>query len=411
MTSPSSSERPTRVLLGVSGGIAAFKAVLLLRVLKKAGFDVKVVMTEAATRFVGVATLHALSGHPVISSTWQLQHTDKGELHVELAEWADAVVIYPATSHIIGSLAAGLNDDVLQLCCTCATGPVILSPAMHTAMARSPQQQAAEQILVDAGYRIVPPVEGLLANGKWGYGRLPEPESVAEILNQELTPSTLEGRTVLVTAGPTREALDPVRFISNRSSGRMGFAVARQALRRGARVVLISGPTELEPPQGVELVPIESAAELSFAVKRHFAACDALVMTAAVADFTPRHPSETKIKKEGIAADLSLALSRTDDILTGLGDSSQRGDRVLVGFAMETGDLVQKAWSKLKRKKLDLIVANDLGVEGAGFGTTTNVVSILWPGGGRMDLPRLSKDEVAGRILGRVEALLERRSD
>ena len=394
-----------KVLLGVTGGVAAFKAVLLLRRLQDAGAEVEVLMTDSATRFVGEATFHALSGRPVNRTAWDLSASRTGERHVELSAWADAMVVYPATAHSVGALAAGLCDDLIQLTAFSMSGPVLLCPAMHHRMAARPQYAASVVALRAAGVHVLAPTTGRLANGEVGEGRLPEPEEALEALLTLLTPQDLSGRTVVVTAGPTREALDPVRYLTNPSTGKMGFALARVARRRGAEVTLISGPTSLSPPSGVRLVPVTTAAEMTDAVHASLPGADVLVMAAAVADFRPAERASQKMKKGAAGAPTKIVLERTTDILGSLPTALR--PRVVVGFAMETQDLVDNARRKLEAKALDLVVANDLGAPGAGFGTDTNVVVVLDRAGGRQDLPRCSKDDVAHAVLDRALSLLE----
>ncbi len=390
------------MLLGVTGGIAAFKSVLLLRRLQDAGCEVRVVQSKAATRFVGEATFHALSGHPVYRSVWDLQRSEGGELHVELSRWADAIVVYPATSHFVGGLAAGLCDDLLGLTIQCFEGPVLVCPAMHHRMANNPLHMQARDRLVAAGVHILPPVEGRLASGEFGSGRLPEPDEALAALQALLGPQDLGNRSVLVSAGPTREALDPVRFLSNGSTGRMGFALAAAAARRGAAVTLVSGPCSLATPAGVERVDVVSAQEMAEAIDDRFADSDAVIMAAAVADYRPAHCADHKLKKqEGMEG---IPLEPTPDILAGLGQRKKH--QILIGFAMETKDLLAGARAKLEAKNLDLIAANNLAVDGAGFGGKTNVVTLLDRTGNKEELPLQSKDAVAERILDRLAALL-----
>lgn len=390
------------MLLGVTGGVGAFKAVLLLRLLRKAGFEVRVVMTASARRFVGEATFHALSGAPVHSNGWALDQSEGGELHVDLTSWADAMVVYPATANFVGGLAAGLNDDLLRLVASCFAGPRLVCPAMHHRMVAQPLHQRAVATLRASGIEVLDPVEGELANGEVGLGRLPEPEAALEALRGLLGPRDLVGRRVVVTAGPTREHADPVRFLSNPSTGRMGYALARVAARRGASVTLISGPVALDPPAGVDLVRVVSAEDMATATIAAATDAHAVIMAAAVADWRPAEVAGTKqAKGEGAT---SLALERTPDILARLG--AAKGDRCLVGFAMETGDLEAKARAKLVRKNLDLIVANDLQVPGAGFEASTNVVTLIDREGGVERLPKMDKEDVAGRVLDRIAAAL-----
>jgi phosphopantothenoylcysteine decarboxylase/phosphopantothenate--cysteine ligase len=391
-----------RVLLGVTGGVAAFKAVLLLRELQRAGHQVRVVLTRSAIRFVGEPTFHALCGEAPYRDGWDLERTAGGELHVDLAAWADALVVYPATSNFTGRAAAGLADDLLALVFAAFAGPRLVCPAMHHAMVGQAGHRRAVDALRRDGVAILDPEVGELASGEVGAGRLPEPATALEAVERLLSPQDLSGRRILVTAGPTREPVDAVRFLSNPSTGRMGFAVARIAARRGAEVTLISGPVALADPPGVSVVRVGSAAEMADAVRAAFPSCDAVVMAAAVADATPVAPVGTKLKKGDLPP--ALPLAPTEDILAGLG--ARKEHRVLVGFAMETGDLVRHAQAKLERKNLDLLVANDLGVEGAGFATETNVVTLLAPGRPPEPLAKMSKDAVASVLLDRLVALL-----
>jgi phosphopantothenoylcysteine decarboxylase/phosphopantothenate--cysteine ligase len=384
------------VLLGVSGGIAAWKAIPLLRRLQDEGVDVRVAMTEAAQKFVGVATFRALSQAPVATELWDLEQSRGGEAHVELGAWADAVVIYPATADLMGRLSAGQADDVLLLSILCARGPVLLCPAMHERMWRSPLVQGAVRALQAAGMRILPPTVGRLASGEVGEGRLPEPEEVLEATLSLLTVQDLSGLRVVVSGGPTREHLDPVRFLSNPSTGRMGDALARMAARRGASVDLVRGPTELAPPGGVRVHAVVSAGELKAQVDRLADGADVVVMSAAVADFRPAERSEQKVKKGGAE---ELHLLPTDDVLLGLAERRGAAPRpLLVGFAMETENLLAHAEAKLRRKRLDLLVANDLREPGAGFSVATNAVWILTPDGAPQRVDLASKAEVASRV-------------
>ena len=398
MTSP----RAPRVLLGVTGCVGAFKAVLLLRLMRKAGWEVRTILTESGEGFVGEASFHALSGHPVARDTWDPQATEGGELHVDLSDWADAMVVYPATANTLGGLAAGLADDLLRLTALCFSGPILVCPAMHTRMHDNPVHRRVINELDAAGFHVLPSVEGELASGEIGRGRLPEPEVAMADLARLMGPHDLVGRSVLVSAGPTREHIDPVRFLSNPSTGRMGYALAAEAKRRGADVVLVSGPTSLIPPSGVRLVSVVSAADMAAAVHAEISDVDALIMSAAVADFRPASRAEHKTKKD--AGGDAIHLVPTEDILGGLRNRGYEG--ILVGFAMETEQLLENARAKLKRKGLDLICANDLGVEGAGFGGSTNVVTLIGRDGAEEALPKMSKSDVAARILRRVAGFL-----
>ena len=393
----------TKVLLGVTGSIGAYKAVLLLRRMMERELEVKVVMTEAATKMVALPTFHALSGHPVITDMWDLELTSKGEIHIELTDWADVLVVYPCTADFMACVAAGRSADPLELAALASRGPVILFPAMHHRMLSNPATRNNIRMLRERGTHVIEPEVGRLASGDIGAGRLPEPETAMESILAALSPQNLEGKTLLVTAGPTREKLDAVRFLSNPSSGRMGYAVARVARRRGARVLLVSGPSRFDPPPGVEMTRVESAAEMATTVQDRFDEADALVMAAAVSDFRPTTPNEGKISKHD--AELAVELEHTQDILAGLGQ--RKGNRVLVGFAMETQDLVARAKAKLAAKNLDMVVANDLTRDGAGFGHPTNVVVFVTPDGAAKELPLLSKESVAGHILDRIVTMLE----
>lgn len=393
-----------RVVLGITGGIAAYKAVEILRGLKKRGADVSVVMTANARRFVGPLTFEALSGRPVADSLFSAT-AGSGIEHLALAREADLVLIAPATANTIARLAAGMADDLLSTLVLATTAPLLIAPAMNTVMIR--HQATAENLaaLASRGVHVVEPGTGPLAEEESGYGRLADPETILKEAMELLLPRRdLAGRRILVTAGPTREGVDPVRFLSNRSSGKMGFALAAGALRRGAAVTLVCGPVSLPPPQGAHVVPVVSAAEMHAAVEEHFEASDAVIMTAAVADFRPVEPRPRKLKKAGRDR-LVLELEPTADILDGIG--KKKGRRVLVGFAAETGDITEAARQKLTAKNLDLLVANDVTLPGAGFEGDTNLVEIFTAGGRRIPVPLLPKEEVAERILDQVSALLE----
>jgi len=392
-----------KILLGVTGSIGAYKACYLLRRLRERGAEVKVAMTESGARLVGPSTFHALSGHPVITDLWDLEKTSSGEIHIELTDWADAVVVYPCTADFLASVATGHAGDPLELAAMASRGPVLLVPAMHHRMWSSPATQANVQLLRSRGFTVIEPEIGPLADGSVGPGRLPEPETAMEAVWTALSPQDLAGRTVLVSAGPTREPLDAVRYLSNPSSGRMGFAIARVARRRGARVVLVHGPVALPSLPGVQAVAVTTAAEMKAAIDAHFEEADAVVMAAAVSDFRPAAAVAGKVAK-GEAPE-SLELARTEDILAGLG--GRKGTRVLIGFAMETGDLEARAGAKLRAKNLDLIVGNDLTAPGAGFEHDTNDVLILAPDADPERVPLQSKEAVASRLLDRLVPLLE----
>lgn len=395
-----------KILLCVTGGIAAFKAVLLLRLLTKAGAEVRVVMSKSATRFVGPLTFEALCNHPVQTDLWQTG--GGGESHILLTDWADLVAVVPATANTLARMAQGMADDLIGATLLAARGPVLVAPAMHTRMLNHPATQANLALLRRRGVKLVDPVEGELASGL-GAGRMAEPEQIFAAIQSALTVKDLLGLRIVVTAGPTLEALDPVRFISNHSTGKMGYAIARAARLRGADVTLISGPSALKPPAEVETFQVKSAADMYSAVMTAYSSADVIVMSAAVADYTPSIQASEKLKKKDEL--LSIVLVPTVDILATLGKKRQDEGRgpVLVGFAMETQDLLHHAQEKLERKGCDLIVANNLKEEGAGFAHDTNRVTLVARGGQLEPLPLMSKDEVAWVLLERIRDLAERR--
>lgn len=399
--------QPSRILVGVSGGVAAFKACFLVRRLRRDGHEVRVILTRSAARFVGAPTFHALTSHRVYDDMWDPSAAEGGEPHVDLSAWADAAIVYPATADLVARVASGRSDDLLAATLLCLERPLVVCPAMHARMYRNFFFGEALKKLRMGGVTVLEAEVGELASGEVGEGRLPEPDAAVEALYTRMTAKDLGGLRILVTAGPTREHLDPVRFLSNPSTGKMGYAVARLALRRGARVSLVTGPTDLVPPRGAEVERVESAAQMAAAVHRAFDGCDAVVMCAAVADFAPAEVSPRKVHKTG--GPVSVELRPTEDILRSLGE--RKGHRVLVGFAMETDDLEGSARRKRAAKNLDLVVGNDVTTPGAGFGTDTNVVILIGATGTIERLPRLPKEEVAHRILDRVAALAaERRS-
>jgi phosphopantothenoylcysteine decarboxylase/phosphopantothenate--cysteine ligase len=391
-----------RVLLGVTGGIAAYKAVQLARDLAGAGALVDVVLSAGAREFVTPLSFEAVTGRRVLES---MHAAGEALTHIRLAREAEVVVVAPASANFIARAAAGMADDLLTAVLLATEAPVVVCPAMNDRMYSHPQTQANLERFRQIGYGVAGPAVGPLAWGEGeGPGRMLEPEEILEHVGRALEGDTpLSGLTVLVTAGPTREPLDPVRFLGNRSSGRMGYAVAAAAWRRGARVVLVSGPSALRAPPGVEIVAVETAAEMREAVAARLPSADALVMAAAVADFAPSLASEQKIKKEGGMPRVELA--PTADILGSTRDL-RREHCVVVGFALETEDLLEHARAKLEGKDLDLLVANDATESGAGFEVPTNRVAILDRNGGVEQLPLLSKDAVAELILDRVAALL-----
>jgi len=394
--------RGKQILLGVTGGIAAYKAVELLRLLVKAGADVHVVMTRHAQEFVGALTFQTLSGNPVHTDLFNLiQEREIG--HISLADRADLCVVAPATANIIGKLANGIADDLLTTTLMATKAPVLLVPAMNVNMWENPLYRENQARLERHGYQVMIPVSGDLACGWQGEGKLPDPAAIFDFAENLVGTRELAGRTVLITAGPTREELDPVRYLSNHSSGKMGYAIARAARNRGARVVLVSGPVELPAPEKVELVAVTTALEMHAAVMARCESADVIIKAAAVADFRPAARAGDKLKKGGDER-LTLELVRNPDILAELG--ARRCRAVLVGFAAETADLSVNAGSKLAAKGADLIVANDVTAPGAGFGCDTNIVRFFEPGGRVTEFPCLPKTEVAGHLLDRVQALL-----
>jgi len=393
------------VVLGVTGGIAAYKAVEVASRLRKLGATVYVVMTRAAANFVTPLTFREISGNAVVTSMWDEPKQWNVE-HIALATRADLCVSAPATANVIGKLAAGIADDMLTTTVMATKAPVLLAPAMNSGMYLNPVVQANIARLAGLGYHVLPPDEGLLACGVEGPGRLPEPEVIVARAAALLgAGGDLAGRKVLVTAGPTREAIDPVRYISNHSSGKMGYAIAAAARARGADVVLVTGPTALTPPPGVRTVPVETAAEMLAAVLAEYDDCDAVVKAAAVADYRPVAPAEHKIKKHD--EEMTLTLTKNPDILAELG--RRKRHQVLVGFAAETRDLAANAGAKLAKKNLDMIVANDVTVPGAGFGADTNVARLLYRDGRTEELDLMAKSELAGVILDRICALLTKK--
>ncbi len=387
-----------RVLLGISGGIAAYKGVDVLRGLQREGAEVRVVMTAAAQKFVQPLTFEVLSGHRVYTHLFP-ETGDPDVIHVTLGEWPDLILIAPATANVIGKMANGLADDLLTCTVLSSEAPVMVAPAMETAMYRHPASQRNLQRLADIGYRLIGPEDGVLASGRIGLGRLSDPERiVSEAVSTVAASGDLSGRRIVVTGGRTEEDIDPVRFITNRSTGKMGYAVARRARQRGAEVVLVSGPGNLDPPTGVDLIPVRTVSEMRTATESAFDGADALVMTAAVLDFRPRVVSEGKIKKS--VNGLTLDLVANEDFLVELGARKQ--GRVVVGFAMETENGLSNARKKLTEKHLDLIVLNNLKEAGAGFGVDTNVVTLIDAESAPEPLPKMAKLEVADRILDRI---------
>jgi phosphopantothenoylcysteine decarboxylase/phosphopantothenate--cysteine ligase len=393
-------KKPAIITLGVTGGIACYKAVELVRLMVKDGLSVQVVMTRGAMEFVTPLTFQTLSGRPVLTDTFNL--TQESEIgHINVADSADLFVIAPATANIIGKIAAGIADDLLTTVLLATQAPVLIAPAMNIHMYANPILQENLRKLRRVGYHLMEPGEGYLACGYEGKGRLPDPEQILETVHGLLRKKDLTSEKILITAGPSREPLDPVRYISNRSSGKMGYALARAALRRGAEVVLVSGPTALEAPAGARLISVTTAQQMRSAALDAFPACTAVIMAAAVADYHPVQAANKKIKKG--SKSLELCLEPNPDILKELG--ANKDGKFLVGFAAETEDLAANAKKKLHIKNLDMIVANDVTLEGSGFDTDTNIAVILDRSGATRTLPLMTKDELAELILDHMVAL------
>jgi phosphopantothenoylcysteine decarboxylase/phosphopantothenate--cysteine ligase len=390
------------VVLGVSGGIASYKSCIVARRLAESGAVVDVVLTRAGGEFVRPATFEALTGRPPLDSLWE---PGRALQHVRLGQRVDLIIVAPATAHLIARVAQGLADDFLTTMLLASTSPVLIAPAMNDAMFASPVTQENVEHLRGLGMHMVGPETGALAEGPSEQpGRMSEPETIlAHAARVVAARGALAGRRVLVTAGPTREPIDPVRVVTNRSSGRMGYRLAEAAWERGADVVLVSGPAALPEPVGVRVVRVETTAEMADAVGRELGSADVLVMAAAPADYRPAEPATTKRPRADGA--LAIPMQPTDDILLGT-RSHRRSGAVIVGFALETGGAVEKAADKLARKQLDLIVVNDALETGAGFEVDTNRVTILDRDGGRVDVPLASKRAVAEAILDAVEARL-----
>ncbi|ATF14321.1 bifunctional phosphopantothenoylcysteine decarboxylase/phosphopantothenate--cysteine ligase CoaBC [Brevibacillus sp. HB1.2] len=400
-----------RIVLGVSGGIAAYKAAALTSKLTQAGALVHVILTEGALQFIQPLTFQALSHLPVYTDTFT--EPDPHVIsHIELADRADLVLIAPATANVIGKMANGIADDMLTTTVLATKAPVMVAPAMNVNMYNHPAVIANMDKLTAYGYRFVEPGVGLLACGWIGKGRLAEPEEIVEAVRQwfasdetrqMIREKDLQDKHVLITAGPTREKIDPVRYITNHASGKMGYAIAEAARDRGAKVTLISGPTSLAPPDGVEFIAVESVQEMFDAVMEQLPHCDIVVKSAAVSDYRPKHVSEHKMKKGD--GPLELELEKAPDILKTIGDRKTK--QFVVGFAAETQNVLQHAQSKLERKNLDMIVANNVLLEGAGMGSDTNIVTLLTRGGEQLALDKLSKRAVADKLFDAVLAVQE----
>lgn len=385
------------IVLGVTGSIAAYKIASLASMLVKQKADVTVIMTPNATNFINPITFESLTGHKCLVDTFDRNFEFQVE-HVSLAKQTDVFLVAPASANVIAKAAHGIADDMLTttlLACTC---PKLFAPAMNTRMYLNPVVQDNIKTLSHYGMEVIVPARGYLACGDTGEGKMPEPEILFEYIVKALTPKDMAGKKVLVTAGPTQEKIDPVRFISNHSTGKMGYAVARAAMMRGAEVTLVSGKCDLQPPIGVRIVPVVSAADMAQAVKEAAPEQDMIIKAAAVADYRPRVTADEKLKKKD--EEMSVELERTEDILAYLGEHRREG-QFLCGFSMETEQLVENSRAKLEKKHVDMIVANNLKQEGAGFGTDTNVVTLITKDE-TAKLPMMSKEEVADRLLDRI---------
>lgn len=391
-----------KILLCVTGGIAVYKAAALTSKLVQAGAKVKVILSDSAGKFVSPLTFQALSRNEVYTDTFDEKNPNV-IAHIDLADWPDLILVAPATANTIGKLANGIADNMITTTLLAATAPVWIAPAMNVHMYDHPAVIKNITTLASYDYRFIEPGEGYLACGYVGKGRLEEPEKIVDLIRQHFSAKNklkLKGKTVLITAGPTREKIDPVRFITNHSTGKMGYSLAEEAKKAGARVVLVSGPVNLTPPLGVELVRSESAEEMYDAVMEHFDSADIVIKTAAVADYRPKVSFDHKMKKQ--PGDKVIELERTKDILLELG--TKKKNQILVGFAAETENVDEYATKKLNAKNADMIVANNVKSEGAGFGSDTNIVTIFKRDGSKIELPLMSKTEVAQKIIEEIAA-------
>ena len=393
--------RGKHIIVAVSAGIAAYKAIEVVSRLRKKGAEVKVVMTQNATHIASPLTFGEISGHPVALDMFEQVHQWDVE-HIALATWADAYVVVPATANVIGKIYAGIADDMLTTTIMATTAPKYLCPAMNTEMYNNPITQRNLEGLRSLGYHIMDPAEGWLACGIIGVGRLPEPEAIVEWLESKMfSTNELEGTTILVTAGGTQENIDPVRYIGNRSSGKMGYAIANQAARMGAQVILVSAPTSLPLPSGVDFVSVDSALSMQEAVEARYNDVNVVIMAAAVSDFRALHKAEQKIKK---MESMTIELVKNPDILQGLG--SKKSHQVLVGFAAETEHVIKYGQDKVARKNLDMLVANDVSKSNAGFNVDTNEGYFLYPDKEPKKMPNMKKSDLARHILKEVIELV-----
>ena len=389
--------RGKHIIVAVSAGIAAYKAIEVVSRLRKKGAEVKVVMTQNATYIASPLTFGEISGHPVALDMFEQVHQWDVE-HIALATWADAYVVVPATANVIGKIYAGIADDMLTTTIMATTAPKYLCPAMNTEMYNNPITQRNLEGLRSLGYHIMDPAEGWLACGITGVGRLPEPEAIVDWLEAKMcSTNELEGTTILVTAGGTQESIDPVRYIGNRSSGKMGYAIAEQAVRMGAKVILVSAPTSLPIPSGVDFISVDSAVSMQEAVEARYNDVNVVIMAAAVSDFRVLHKAEQKIKK---MESMTIELVKNPDILQGLG--SKKSHQILVGFAAETEHVIKYGQDKVARKNLDMLVANDVSKSNAGFNVDTNEGYFLYPDKEPKEMPNMKKSELARHILREV---------
>ena len=398
--------RGKHIIVAVSAGIAAYKAIEVVSRLRKKGAEVKVVMTQNATHIASPLTFGEISGHPVALDMFEQVHQWDVE-HIALATWADAYVVVPATANVIGKIYAGIADDMLTTTIMATTAPKYLCPAMNTEMYNNPITQRNLEGLRSLGYHIMDPAEGWLACGITGVGRLPEPEAIVDWLEAKMcSTNEFEGTTILVTAGGTQESIDPVRYIGNRSSGKMGYAIAEQAARMGAKVILVSAPTSLPIPNGVDFISVDSAVSMQEAVEARYNDVNVVIMAAAVSDFRVLHKAEQKIKK---MESMTIELVKNPDILQGLG--SKKSHQILVGFAAETEHVIKYGQDKVAKKNLDMLVANDVSKSNAGFNVDTNEGYFLYPDKEPKEMPNMKKSDLARHILREVIDLVANKAD
>lgn len=398
--------RGKHIIVAVSAGIAAYKAIEVVSRLRKKGAEVKVVMTQNATHIASPLTFGEISGHPVALDMFEQVHQWDVE-HIALATWADAYVVVPATANVIGKIYAGIADDMLTTTIMATTAPKYLCPAMNTEMYNNPITQRNLEGLRSLGYHIMDPAEGWLACGITGVGRLPEPEAIVDWLESKMcSTNELEGTTILVTAGGTQESIDPVRYIGNRSSGKMGYAIAEQAVRMGAKVILVSAPTSLPIPSGVDFISVDSAVSMQEAVEARYNDVNVVIMAAAVSDFRVLHKAEQKIKK---MESMTIELVKNPDILQGLG--SKKNHQILVGFAAETEHVIKYGQDKVAKKNLDMLVANDVSKSNAGFNVDTNEGYFLYPDKEPKEMPNMKKSDLARHILREVIDLVANKAN